>query len=171
MKIIRNIDLPKILLTIVIFTLCLIILQGIQTSAQTPNISGEIEKRIEQTSEAFIELTALLKQASTEISKLNGRLDVLESRERVLQKMYREMTEEMSLLRDLTQRAVALKAGDRKRSIKIEKINRFTGGRPGPRDMMVSVSQFSIAWNQIDTILDKLDEITHQLSLPRSKSH
>jgi chromosome segregation ATPase len=137
-------DLPKILLTIVIFTLCLIILQGIQTSAQTPNISGEIEKRIEQTSEAFIELTALLKQASTEISKLNGRLDVLESRERVLQKMYREMTEEMSLLRDLTQRAVA---------------------------MRVSVSQFSIAWNQIDTILDKLDEITHQLSLPRSKSH
>jgi chromosome segregation ATPase len=171
MKTIRNMDLPKILLTIVIFTLCLIILQGIQTSAQTPNISGEIEKRIEQTSEAFIELTALLKQASTEISKLNGRLDVLESRERVLQKMYREMTEEMSLLRDLTQRAVALKAGDRKRSIKIEKINRFTGGRPGPRDMMVSVSQFSIAWNQIDTILDKLDEITHQLSLPRSKSH
>jgi chromosome segregation ATPase len=171
MKIIRNIDLPKILLTIVIFTLCLIILQGIQTSAQTPNIFGEIEKRIEQTSEAFIELTALLKQASTEISKLNGRLDVLESRERVLQKMYREMTEEMSLLRDLTQRAVALKAGDRKRSIKIEKINRFTGGRPGPRDMMVSVSQFSITWNQIDTILDKLDEITHQLSLPRSKSH
>jgi hypothetical protein len=33
---------------------------------------------------------------------------------------------------------------------------------------MVSVSQFSITWNQIDTILDKLDEITQMLALPRS---
>ena len=170
MKTLGNMDLPKILLTIVIFTLCLIILQGIQTSAQTPYKSGEIEKRIEQTPEAFIELTALLKQASTEISKLKGRLDVFESRERVLQNNYREMTEEMSLLRDLTQRAVALKASDRKRSLKIERVNRITGGRPGPKDMMVSVSQYSIAWDQIDTILDKLDEITHKLSLPRPKS-
>ena len=170
MKTLGNMDLPKILLTIVIFTLCLIILQGIQTSAQTPHKSGEIEKRIEQTPETFIELTALLKQASTEISKLKGRLDVFESRERVLQNNYREMTEEMSLLRDLTQRAVALKASDRKRSLKIERVNRITGGRPGPKDMMVSVSQYSIAWDQIDTILDKLDEITHKLSLPRPKS-
>lgn len=97
--------------------------------------------------------------------KTLGKMDVLESSERVLQNKHHEMTEEMSLLRDLTQRAVALKAGDRKRSIKIEKVNRFTGGRPGPRDMVVSVSQFSIAWNQIDTILDKLDEITHKLWL------
>ena len=97
--------------------------------------------------------------------KTLGKMDVLESRERVLLNMHHEMTEEMSLLRDLTQRAVALKAGDRKRRLKIEKITRITGGRPGPRDMVVSVSQFSIAWNQIDTILDKLDEITHKLWL------
>lgn len=165
MKTLDNIGLPKILLTIVIFMLCLFILQGMPTSAQTASKSGEIEKRLEPTPEDFIELIAQLKQASTEISKLTGRLDVLESRQRLLQNKYRDMTEEMSLLRDHTQRAVALQAGDRKRTFKSEKVNRITGGRPGPKDMVVSVSQFSITWNQIDTILDKLDEIAHKLSL------
>jgi hypothetical protein len=168
MKSSGNMDLPKILLAIVIFTLCLILFQGIQTRAQTPIKSGEIEKRIEPTPEASIELTAQLKQASSEIAKLKGRLDVLESRGRVLRNKYRDLIEEMSLLKNHTHRAIALKAGDRKRSLKIEKVNRFTGGRSGPRDMMVSVSQFSITWNQIDTILDKLDEITDMLALPRS---
>jgi len=168
MKTSGNMDLPKILLTIVISSLCLIIFQGMPTRAQTPINSGEIEKRIEPTPEAFSELTAQLIQASSEIVKLKGRLDVLDSRGRVLQNKYRELTEEMSLLKNNTHRAIALQAGDRKRSLKIEKVHRLTGGRTGPRDMMVSVSQFSITWNQIDTILDKLDEITHMLALPRS---
>ena len=163
-----NMDLPKILLTIVIFTLCLIIFQGMPTRAQTPIKSGQIEKRIEPTPEAFSELTAQLIQASSEIAELKGRLDVLENRGRVLRSKYHDLTEEMSLLKNHTHGVIALKAGDRKRSLKIEKVHRFTGGKPGSRDMMVSVSQFSITWNQIDTILDKLDEITHMLALPRS---
>ena len=168
MKTSGNMDLPKILLTIVIFTLCLIIFQGMQTRAQTPIKSGEIGKRIEPTPEAFSELAAQLNQASSEIAMLKGRLDVLESRGRVLQNKYRDLTEEISLLKNHTHGVIALKAGDRKRSLKIEKVHRFTGGKPGSRDMMVSVSQFSITWNQIDTILDKLDEITHMLALPGS---
>jgi hypothetical protein len=168
MKTSGNMDLPKILLTLVIFTLCLIIFQGMPTRAQTPIKSGQIEKRIELTPEAFSELAAQLNQASSEIAQLKGRLDVLDSRGRVLRNKYHDLTEEMSLLKNHTHRAIALKAGDRKRGLKIEKVHRFTGGRTGPRDMMVSVSQFSITWNQIDTILDKLDEITHMLALPRS---
>lgn len=171
MKAFEKLDSPKILLAIVIFTICLIFFQGIHTSAQTPNKSGEIEERMEWRSEAFIELTAQLKEASTEISELKGRLDGLESRERALLKNCREMAEEISRLKDFTQRAVVLTADDRKRSLKIEKVTRITGGRSGPKDMVVSVSQFSITWNQIDAILDKLDEITRLLSLPSSKIH
>jgi len=171
MKTLGKMDPPKILLTIVIFTLGLIILQGVPTRAQTSSKSGAIAKRIEPDPEAFIELTAQLKQASREIANLKERLDVLESRERVLQNKHRKMTEEMSRLRNLTQKSAALKAGDRQRNFKIEKVNRITGGRPGPKDMVVSVNKFSITWNQIEAILDKLDEITHKLSLPKSKSN
>jgi chromosome segregation ATPase len=165
MKPLENMNPPKILLTIVAITLCTIIFQGTLTRAQTANNSGEIEKRIEPTPVAFIELAAQLKQASMKISTLEQRLDVLETRQSVLQKKYHEMTGEMSRLRDLTQSAVALKADDREERLKIEKAKRFTGGRPRPKDMVVSISQFSITWNQIDTILDKLDEITRQLAL------
>jgi hypothetical protein len=168
MKTSGNMDLPKILLTLVIFTLCLIIFQGMPTRAQTPIKSGQIEKRIEPTPEAFSELAAQFNQASSEISQLKGRLDVLESRGRVLRSKYHDLTEEMSLLKNHTHGVISLKACDREKSLKIEEVHRFTGGRTGPRDMMVSVSQFSITWNQIDTILDKLDEITHMLALPRS---
>jgi chromosome segregation ATPase len=133
-----------------------------QTNAQTSYNSGEIDKPVEP--EVLIEFSAQLKQAATQISKLEERLAVLESREKVLQNRYRDMTEEMSLLRDLTQKVVALKTNDRTRSLKIEKVNRITGGRVNPHDMMVSVSQYSIAWKQIDTIMDKLDEIIHELS-------
>jgi chromosome segregation ATPase len=162
MKTLGNMDLPKILLTIAIFTLCLFIFRGMQTNAQTSYNSGEIDKPVEP--EVLIEFSAQLKQASTQISKLEERLAVLESREEVLQNKYRDMTEEMSLLRDLTQKVAALKTDDRTRSLKIEKVNRITGGRVNPHDMMVSVSQYSIAWKQIDTIMDKLDEIIHELS-------
>lgn len=162
MKTLGNMDLPKILLTIAIFTLCLFIFRGMQTNAQTSYNSGEIDKPVEP--EVLIEFSAQLKQAATQISKLEERLAVLESREKVLQNRYRDMTEEMSLLRDLTQKVVALKTNDRTRSLKIEKVNRITGGRVNPHDMMVSVSQYSIAWKQIDTIMDKLDEIIHELS-------
>jgi len=168
MKTSGNMDLPKILLTIVISSLCLIIFQGMPTRAQTPIKSGQIEQRIEPTPEAFSELAAQLNQAFSEISELKGRLDVLENRGRVLRSKYHDLTEEMSLLKNHTHGVIALKAGGRKKSLKIEKVHRFTGGRTEPRDMMVSVSQFSITWNQIDTILDKLDEITHMLALPRS---
>jgi chromosome segregation ATPase len=162
MKTLGNMDLPRILLTIAIFTLCLFIFRGMQTNAQTSYNSGEIDKPVEP--EVLIEFSAQLKQASTQISKLEERLAVLESREKVLQNKYRDMTEEMSLLRDLTQKVAALKTDDRTRSLKIEKVNRITGGRVNPHDMMVSVSQYSIAWKQIDTIMDKLDEIIHKLS-------
>jgi chromosome segregation ATPase len=165
MKTLGKIVPPKILLTIVIFTLCLTIFQGMHTRAQTTNKSGEIEKRIVPNPEAFSELTAQLKQASTKLSKLEERLDGVESRERSLLNNYRELAEEMSRLKDLTHRAVALKADDRKRSSKIKKVHRITGGRPGPKDMVVSINQFSITWNQIDAILDKLDEITQELSI------
>jgi chromosome segregation ATPase len=162
MKTLGNMDLPKILLTIAIFALCLFIFRGIQTNAQTSYNSGEIDKPVEP--EVLIEFSAQLKQASTEISNLEERLAELESREKVLQNRYRDMTEEMSLLRELTQKVAASKTDDRTRSLKIEKVNRITGGRVNPHDMMVSVSQYSIAWKQIDTIMDKLDEIIHELS-------
>jgi hypothetical protein len=162
MKTLGNMDLPRILLTIAIFSLCLFIFRGMQTNAQTSYNSGEIDKPVEP--EVLIEFSAQLKQASTQISKLEERLAVLESREKVLQNKYRDMTEEMSLLRDLTQKGAVLKTDDRTRSLKIEKVNRITGGRVNPHDMMVSVSQYSIAWKQIDTIMDKLDEIIHKLS-------
>jgi len=151
---------PKTLLTIVISALCLTLFQGMHTKAQTTNKSEAIEAGTGPRSEAFIELTTQLKQASIEIARLKGRLDGLESRERALQNNYRNLTADMTRLRDLTHRAVALKANDRKRSSKIKKVHRITGGRPGPKDMVVSINQFSITWNQIDTILDKLDEIT-----------
>jgi chromosome segregation ATPase len=162
MKTLGNMDLPKILLTIAIFALCLFIFRGIQTNAQTSYNSGEIDKPVEP--EVLIEFSAQLKQASTQISNLEERLAELESREKVLQNRYRDMTEEMSLLRELTQKVAASKTDDRTRSLKIEKVNRITGGRVNPHDMMVSVSQYSIAWKQIDTIMDKLDEIIHELS-------
>jgi chromosome segregation ATPase len=162
MKTLGNMDLPKILLTIAIFALCLFIFRGIQTNAQTSYNSGEIDKLVEP--EVLIEFSAQLKQASTQISNLEERLAELESREKVLQNRYRDMTEEMSLLRELTQKVAASKTDDRTRSLKIEKVNRITGGRVNPHDMMVSVSQYSIAWKQIDTIMDKLDEIIHELS-------
>jgi septal ring factor EnvC (AmiA/AmiB activator) len=165
MKPLENMNPPKILLTVVVITLCTIIFQDIPTRAQTTDKSGAIEKRIEPTAGAFVELAAQLKQASNKISALEERLDVLETRESVLQKKYRDMTGEISRLRDLAQSAVALRAGGHNRRLKIEKAKRFTGGRPGPKDMVVSISQFSITWNQIDTILDKLDEITRQLAL------
>jgi len=164
MKPLENLNPPKILLTIVIAALCTIIFQGIHTRAQTTDKSGAIEKRIEPTPAAVVELAAQLKQASSKISALEERLDVLQTRESVLQKKYREMTGEMSRLRDLAQSAVALNTGDLKRRLKIEKTKRFTGGKPGPKDMVVSISQYSITWDQIDTILDKLDEITRKLS-------
>ena len=164
MKTMGNMNLPKILLTIAIFALCLFIFRGMQTSAQATYNSGEIEKPNEPAPEVLIEFSAQLKQASTEISQLEERLAEMESREKVLQNKHREMTEEMSLLRDLTHKAVALKTDDRTRDLKIDKVNRITGGRVNPHDMMVSVSQYSIAWKQIDTIMDKLDEIIHELS-------
>jgi septal ring factor EnvC (AmiA/AmiB activator) len=165
MKPLDNMTPPKILLMIVVIALCTTIFQNIHTRAQTTDKYGATEKRIEPTPVAFVELAAQLKQASSKISALGRRLDVLETRESVLQKEYRDMTGEISRLRDLAQSAVALKAGDHNRRLKIEKAERFTGGRPGPKDMVVSISQFSITWNQIDTILDKLDEIVRKLSL------
>ena len=52
------------------------------------------------------------------------------------------------------------------KDLKIENVTRFAGGKPEPRDMVVSINKFSITWKQIDAILDKLDEITHTLSRP-----
>ncbi|CAB1060180.1 hypothetical protein D1BOALGB6SA_4945 [Olavius sp. associated proteobacterium Delta 1] len=49
MKTFGKIGLPKIILMIVIFTLCLIIFAEIRTSAQTPDNSRETEMRIAPT--------------------------------------------------------------------------------------------------------------------------
>lgn len=57
MKTLENLNLPNALLTIVIITLCLIILQAMHTRAQTTYQSGEIEKWMVSTPEAIIELT------------------------------------------------------------------------------------------------------------------
>ena len=160
-----KIDLPVIIPVIIVLTLCLVIFQGMQTNAQVPAKSGEAGIQYEPTPEAFIELTAQLKQAVAEISQLKARLQATESRGRILQNQYGELTRQLSLLSGLIQRSNALKADDRKKRLNIETVARLSGGRPGPKDMVVSINKFSITWNQIDTILDKLDEITRKLSL------
>ena len=105
-------------------------------------------------------------QAKAEISELKARLQATESRETVLQDQYGDLQRQLSLLRGQIQRPGASPADDRKSGLKIEKTTRFTGGKPEPLDMVVSINKFSITWQQIDAILDKLDEITHTLSRP-----
>jgi len=168
MHILKNMEPPKILLPIAFFTLGSIFFQANYTSAQTSSNTTKIARQDAPAPEAIIALTAQLKQASAQISKLEARLDLLENRERTLQIKYRELVDKMTILRDLTERAIALNADDRKEPKKIEKVVRLTGGRPGQKDMVVSINKYSITWNQIDTILDKLDEITRILAQPES---
>jgi len=166
MKTLKDMNPPKILLTIVIISLCSIILQGMHTSAQTPSKSGEqIERQIQPAPATFSELTAQLEHASAEISELKARLQATASRGRILQDQYGELTRQISLLSGRIQGSNALKADDRKNRLKIEKVARLSGGRPGPKDMVVSINKFSITWDQMDAVLNKLDEITRNLSL------
>ncbi|CAB1072327.1 hypothetical protein JY97_13030 [Alkalispirochaeta odontotermitis] len=169
MHILRNMKPYRILLVIAIIMLSLIFFQALCTSAQTSSDAEEIAKQDAPAPEAIIALIAQLKQASAQISKLEARLDLLENRERTLQNKHRELVDEMTILRDLTERAIALNADDRKKPKKIEKVIRLTGGRPGQKDMVVSINKYSITWNQIDTILNKLDEITRILAQPESR--
>ena len=167
MKTLKDMNPPKILLTIVIISLCSIILQGMHTSAQTPSKSGEqIERRIQPAPATFSELTAQLEHASAEISELKARLQATASRGRILQDQYGELTRQISLLSGRIQRSNDLKADDQKKGLKIEKVARLSGGRPGPKDMVVSINKFSITWDQMDAVLNKLDEITQTLSRP-----
>ena len=161
-----KIDLPVIIPVIIVLTLCLVIFQGMQTNAQVPAKSGEAGIQYEPTPETFIELTAQLKQAVAEISELKARLQATESRGRILQNQYGELTRQLSLLSGRIQSSNALKADDRKKRLKIEKVARVSDGRPGPKDMVVSINKFSITWNQMDAVLNKLDEITQTLSRP-----
>ena len=163
-KLCKKIDQQKGFLTTVIFTLSLIILQGLYSNAESPYESGTIDKQYESTPETLLELEKKWRQASLEILELQKRINEIEREEKLIQKRNLEITLQISHLRELTQKAGALGSDNQEKKLTIKQVKRIAGGRPDPLDMVVSVSKFSITWRQIDNILDKLDEIASKLS-------
>jgi hypothetical protein len=99
-----------------------------------------------------------------QLRSLRGRIETLEMREKVLRRQARALSHDIKRLEGLLGGASGMKTKDPK-GLDIDRVAR-TGGRPDPRDAMVSMAGMVAVWRQIDAILAKLDEITTALSGP-----
>ena len=160
MRYLKKVNSTRVILTIVIVAICAVIFQGMQTNAQAPADNDKKAGNYDPVSNAIKKLTAQLEQANVQIAELEARLQATESRAMVLQSHYGDLNRQIALLNGEIREAT----DDRKSDFAIGKVARFAGGKPGAKDMVVSINKFSITWKQIDAILDKLDEITQTLS-------
>ena len=103
-------------------------------------------------------------RTSEELAKLDRIINDLKQRERAFRIERETLIQAISLMEKLPENALASASGGQTGRVSIEKVKRVIGGRPGKKDMMVGVVELGIVWKQIDSILDKLDEITDLLS-------
>ena len=99
-----------------------------------------------------------------QLKSLRGRVETLEMREKILRRQARALSYDMKRLEGLLGGTSGMKAIG-PNGLNIDRVAR-TGGRPDPRDVMVSMAGMVAVWRQIDAILTKLDEITTALSGP-----
>ena len=94
----------------------------------------------------------------------NQSVSELEERVRDLQVENDKLAHEIDQLRHTIRNLVAQGHMAQEKRKTIAQVKRISQGRPKDADMMVGVPQLTAVWDQFDLILDKLDEITEQLS-------